>query len=36
MSIEHSDREMHGIYTYDSAEEAIRETHKLFSDKRSA
>ncbi len=33
MNIEHSDSEMRGIYVYGTAEEAIRETHQLFSDK---
>jgi hypothetical protein len=33
LNIEHSDSEMRGIRSYISAEEAIRETHKLFSDK---
>lgn len=33
LNIEHSDSEMRGIRSYISAKEAIRETHKLFSDK---
>jgi hypothetical protein len=33
LNIEHSDSELRGIYSYISTEEAICETHKLFSDK---
>lgn len=33
LNIEHSDSEKRGIYIYDSIEDAIRETHKIFSDK---
>lgn len=33
LNVEHSDSEKRGIYTYQSVETAIRETHKMFSDK---
>jgi len=33
LNIEHSDSEKRGIYVYYSAEEAIRETHRIFSNK---
>lgn len=33
LNIEHSDSEKRGIYVYQSAEAAIYETHKMFSDK---
>ena len=33
LNVEHSDSEKRGIYVYQSAEAAIYETHKMFSDK---
>lgn len=33
INIEHSDSEKRGIYIYNSDEEAIRQTHKMFSNK---